>query len=46
MKMSTGFLITMVVFTVAHVAVGALTMAAAVVFAIQVFRHVEEPATR
>jgi heme a synthase len=33
-------------FTVAHVAVGALTMAASVVFAIQVFRNVEEPATR
>jgi len=36
----------MVAFTVAHVAVGALTLATAVVLAIQVFRHVEEPATR
>jgi len=35
----------MVAFTVAHVAVGALTMAASVIFAIQVFRNVEEPAT-
>jgi hypothetical protein len=36
----------LVAFTVAHVAVGALAMAASVVFAIQVFRNVEEPATR
>ncbi len=35
----------MVAFTVAHVAVGALTMAASVIFAIQVLRNVEEPAT-
>jgi cytochrome c oxidase assembly protein subunit 15 len=33
----------MVGFTVAHVAVGALTMAASVVLAIQVFRHVRRP---
>jgi len=33
----------MVSFTVAHVAVGALTMAASVVLAIQVFRHVRRP---
>jgi cytochrome c oxidase assembly protein subunit 15 len=36
----------LVAFTVAHVAVGALTMAASVIFAIQVFRNVEDPATR
>jgi hypothetical protein len=35
----------MVGFTVAHVAVGALTMAASVVLAIQIFRHVR-PAAR
>ena len=34
-----------VAFTVAHVAVGALTMAASVVFAMQVFRNVEKTAT-
>ncbi|HZT33836.1 MAG TPA: COX15/CtaA family protein [Bryobacteraceae bacterium] len=34
----------MVGFTVAHVAVGALTMAASVLLAIQVFRHVRRPA--
>jgi hypothetical protein len=33
----------MVGFTVAHVAVGALTMAASVVLAIQVLRHVRRP---
>jgi len=33
----------MVGFTVAHVAVGALTMASSVVLAIQVFRHVRRP---
>jgi hypothetical protein len=33
----------MVGFTVAHVAVGALTMAASVVMAVQVFRHVRRP---
>ena len=33
----------MVGFTVAHVAVGALTMAASVILAIQVFRHVRRP---
>jgi cytochrome c oxidase assembly protein subunit 15 len=33
----------MVGFTVAHVAVGALTMAASVVLAIQIFRHVRRP---
>ena len=33
----------MVSFTVAHVAVGALTMAASVVLALQVFRHVHRP---
>jgi hypothetical protein len=33
----------MVGFTVAHVAVGALTMAASVVLAIQVFRNVRRP---
>jgi glucan phosphoethanolaminetransferase (alkaline phosphatase superfamily) len=33
----------MVGFTVAHVAAGALTMAAIVVLAIQVFRHVRRP---
>jgi hypothetical protein len=35
----------MVAFTVAHVAVGALTMAASVIFAIQVFSNVEKTAT-
>jgi hypothetical protein len=34
----------MVGFTVAHVAVGALTMAASVVLSIQVFRNVRRPA--
>lgn len=33
----------MVGFTVAHVAVGALTMAASIVLAIQIFRHVRRP---
>jgi heme a synthase len=36
----------MVAFTVAHVAVGALTLATSVVFAIQVFRNVEEVPAR
>ncbi len=36
----------MVAFTVAHVAVGALTMAMSVVFAIQVYRNVEESTAR
>jgi cbb3-type cytochrome oxidase subunit 1 len=34
----------MVGFTVAHVAVGALTMAASVVMAVEVFRYVRRPA--
>lgn len=33
----------MVGFTVAHVAVGALTMAASVVMVVEVFRHVRRP---
>ena len=33
----------MVGFTVAHVAVGALTMAASVVLAVEIFRHVRRP---
>src|SRR5438876_431141 len=36
----------MVGFTVAHVAVGALTMAASVVMAVEVFRHVRRPLLR
>jgi cytochrome c oxidase assembly protein subunit 15 len=36
----------MIAFTVLHVAVGALTLAAGVLLAIQVFRHVRPPAAR
>jgi len=38
-----GLTMVMVGFTVAHVAVGALTMATSVVLSIQVFRNVRRP---